>query len=72
MRTKPFTKSIYPNLVKELIERNETQKDLGDAIGLSKTSVNYKFTGKVEWSISEIEKVCEYFGKDYYELFKRD
>ena len=72
MRRRPFSKIVYPNLVKELIDRNETQEILGKAIGLSKTSVNYKFTGRVEWSISEIEKVCKYFGKDYYELFKRD
>ena len=60
----------FPKLVGEMAQRGITQEALGEAIGLTRTTINKKLLGKTEWTIEEVEKVCDYFGKDYYELFK--
>lgn len=60
----------FPGLVSEMAKRGETQEDIGKVLNLSRVSVSKKLTGKVDWTIGEIEDLCEYYGKDYYELFK--
>ena len=60
----------YPNLVAEMARRGETQRTISKLLNLTNNSVHRKMTGKSEWTISEIEKLCEYFNKDYDELFK--
>ena len=65
-------KVIYPGLVAEMAKRGETQEVLSKLLGLRRESISRRMTGKLEWSISEIEKICEYYKKDYYELFKEE
>ena len=65
-------KVIYPGLVAEMAKRGETQEVLSKLLGLRRESISRRMTGKLEWSISEIDKICEYYKKDYYELFKKD
>ena len=65
-------KVIYPGLVAEMAKRGETQEVLSKLLGLRRESISRRMTGKLEWSISEIEKICEYYEKDYYELFKKE
>lgn len=60
----------YPNLVSEMARNGETQKTIGEILGLTSASVSRKLSGQVAWSIEEVDKICEYFGKDYYQLFK--
>ena len=33
------------------------QQDLGDQIGMAKTAVSNRFTGKVQWDIDELRKL---------------
>ena len=63
-------KILYPGLLAEMAKHGDTLNTIGKLIGVTNSSVSKRFSGKVEWSISEIEKICEYYGKDYYELFK--
>ena len=60
----------YPGLVSEMAKKGETQKTIAELLGLSIPSISSRFRGKKDWSIGEIEKLCNYYGKDYYELFK--
>ena len=62
----------YPNLIGEMARRGETQRSLAKLLELHVNSLHKRLSGEIEWSISEIDKLCEYFGKDYYELFKRN
>ena len=62
----------YPELVAEMVRHGDTEKDLGKLIGKSYSSVSVRLSGKKEWSISEIDKICDYYGKNYYELFKAE
>ena len=60
----------YPGLVAEMASRGENQKTIAKLLGRTGPNISKRFSGKKEWSIGEIEKICEYYGKDYYELFK--
>ena len=60
----------YPKIVAEMIVDGKTFEELAKIFGMSKQTLVYKLKGESEWTIDEIEKVCIYFGKDYYDLFK--
>lgn len=60
----------YPALVKAMKENNETNFSIAKMLGIGLTSIYRKLTGRNDWTISEIEMLCDYFHKDYYQLFK--
>lgn len=62
----------YPELVGEMAKHGDTQKTIAKLLDITYSSVSRRLSGRTEWSISEIEKLCEYYGKDYYELFKKN
>lgn len=63
---------LYAELVGEMAKRGETQKDLAKVIGIeSATAISRRLAGDIEWSIGEVEAICEHYGKDYYTLFKK-
>lgn len=61
----------YPDLVGEMAKHGDTQKSLATILGITYASVCRRLSGKTEFTISEIEKICEHYKKDYYELFKK-
>lgn len=66
-----MTKEIkYPSLVAEMARRGINQGELAKIIISSQGSISRKIAGKNQWTIEEIDKICKYFDKDYYELFK--
>jgi DNA-binding XRE family transcriptional regulator len=60
----------YPKVYLEMVRTGNTLETLAQIIGMSKYTLLIKLNGKSEWTINEIDKLCIYFGKDYYELFK--
>ena len=62
----------YPELVGEMAKRGETQKTLATLLELPCASISRRLSGEIEWSISEIDKICKHYNKDYYELFKKE
>lgn len=65
-------KILFPGLVGEMAKNGDTQEKLGKIIGLSRMSIINKMSGRTEWTISEIEAVCNHYKKDYHELFKKN
>lgn len=63
-------KKQYPKLLAELVLRNETQGDLAKLLGVTETTLSFKLNGKSDFTIREVEQICEHFDKDYYSLFK--
>ncbi len=61
----------YPNLVGEMARHGDTQRTIADLLSTSYNSIWRRLTGRTEWSISEIDKLCEYYHKNYDELFKK-
>ena len=60
----------YPNLEVEMSRNGDTQKKLADLLNITQQTVSKKLAGKVDWTIGEIEIICEHYSKDYYQLFK--
>ena len=60
----------YPGLVAEMAKRGDKQKELSKLLGITNAGISRRLSGETEWSISEIEKVCKHYNKNYYELFK--
>ena len=53
----------------ELARRNLNQTDLGDALGLSAISVSRRMNGHIDWTVTEVERVAEFLGLPFVELF---
>lgn len=60
----------YPELAAEMARRGDTQGTIAKLLNINNTSVSQRFSGELKWRIDEIEKICEYYGKTYDELFK--
>lgn len=60
----------FPNLKGEMAKHGETQESIGKLLGHTRGTIGLKLNGKSDWTIEEVEKLCNYFNKDYYELFK--
>ncbi len=63
-------KTKYPELRAEMVRHGDTQTTLANLINITVTSICRRFSGMIDWKISEIEKICEHYGKSYDELFK--
>ena len=64
-------KAKYPEIRKELAKKGETLKDLEKVLKLDRSNIGLRIRGEREWTIGEVECLCEYFKKNYYELFKK-
>ena len=61
----------FPELLGEMARHGETQRTLAKNIGLTYGAIWRRLTGRTDWSKSEIDKICEHYGKTYDELFKK-
>lgn len=62
----------YLTLYNEMRKNKEYLKDVGKLLGVTPQTISAKLAGDHDWTIGEIEILCEHYGKDYYELFKKD
>ena len=65
-------KILYPELVGEMAKRGESQNTLAELLGTTYWAIHRRMLGVTEWTMSEIDKVCEYYGKSYDDLFKKN
>ena len=59
----------FSGLISEMAKFGDTQETLAELLGVSKSGISRRLSGEIQWSIGEIEKICNYYKKDYYELF---
>lgn len=60
---------LFSGLLAEMAKYGDDQNSIADLLGLGSSAVSRRFSGEVDWSISEIDTICYYYGKSYYELF---
>lgn len=63
--------SMFPEITKQMIERNEKQKDIAKLLDLDISQVSRKLSGHIDWSISDIQKLNKHYKMDFEKLFKR-
>lgn len=61
----------YPNLVNEMKENKDNISDLARLLRVTPQTISSKLADVREWSIGEIETLCNHYEKDYYYLFKK-
>lgn len=60
----------YPNLVSEMARRGESQKTIAHLLGVTQATISRKLSGKIDWTMKEINAICEYYGMGFCQLFK--
>lgn len=60
----------YPNITYEMKKHKHTRKAIAEVLGITTMSLYRKLTGRNDWTIGEVDKLCEYYKKNFYELFK--
>lgn len=60
----------YPNIIMEMTRNGDTFDRLATLLGITRQTIVAKMTGKSDFGIGEIETLCKYYNKSYYELFK--
>lgn len=74
----PKVISYYPNLTGELARGKVTRAELSAILGISRSGLSLKMTGKSEFSLDQMEKTRDFLSqinKESYELgylFERD
>lgn len=63
---------LFPEIVAEMERRGETQADLARLLELDRTQVSRKLSGAIQWSIGDIEVMTLHYGKDFWELFRKN
>lgn len=60
----------YPNIIIEMARNGDTFEKLASLLGITRQTILAKLSGKSDFGIGEIETLCKYYNKNYYELFK--
>lgn len=65
-------KTMFPEITKQMIKRNEKQKEVAQLLGLDVSQVSRKLSGNIDWSISDIEILSKHYKMKFEKLFKRE
>lgn len=63
---------LFPEIIKEMKKRGETQDDLARLLQLDRSIISKKLSGVVQWSIGDIEVMTLHYNKDFWELFRKN
>lgn len=62
----------YRYITAEMVRQGESQSTLAELLNMTEMTLRQKLDGITDWKISEIEKICKHYKKDYYELFRME
>lgn len=62
----------FPEIVNQMTKHNQKLKDMVEILGFKeKSQVCRRLAGKIEWTIGEVETLCNYYNMDFEDLFRR-
>lgn len=62
-------KIVHLKLAQKMTSCGMTQKDLAEKMFMTKSAINRRMTGSVDWGVSEVKLLCNIFGCTFEELF---
>lgn len=62
-------KIVHIKLASMMSQKGLTQRDLAEKMHMTRSAVNRRMTGAVEWNVSDIKHLCAIFGATFEELF---
>ena len=48
---------LFPNLLAELARVNMSKTELAKAVGISISSIYYKFNGNIDWTLDDMDSI---------------
>lgn len=65
-------KSIFPEITKEMANRNETLQDIANLLQKDVSQISRKLTGYIDWSIEEAKILCKHYNMKFEKLFRKE
>ena len=65
-------KALFPEVVKEMEKRKETQSDLAKILNLDVSQVCRKLKGEVAWTFGDAMIMTKHYRRGLWELFKKN
>lgn len=65
-------KSIFPEITKQMANRNETLQDIADLLQKDVSQISRKLTGYIDWSIEEAKILCKHYNMKFEKLFRKE
>lgn len=59
----------FSGLRSEMAKFGHKYSTLAKLLDIPESSVSRRFSGEISWTMDEIEIICKYYNKDYYQLF---
>lgn len=59
----------FSGLRSEMAKFGHKYSTIAKLLNLTESSVSRRFSGEIAWSFEEIETICNFYNKDYYQLF---
>ena len=62
----------YMHLYNVMRKHKESLSKVAKLLNITPQTISSKLVGASEWTISEIDFLCNHYGEDYYKLFVKD
>lgn len=62
----------YFTLQTEMMRKGESQADVARLLKITANAVRNKLDCRNEWTINEIDTLCNHYNMNYYDLFKKE
>lgn len=62
-------KVVHLKLASKMTSCGMSQKDLAAEMHMTKSALNRRMTGKVEWYVSEVKLLCKIFDCKFEDIF---
>lgn len=62
-------KVVHLKLAQKMTSCGMSQKDLAAQMYMTKSALNRRMTGRVDWGVTEVKLLCKIFDSTFEELF---
>ena len=59
----------FSGLRSEMAKYGHKYSTLAELLDIPESSISRRFSGEISWTYREIEAICKFYNKDYYQLF---
>lgn len=63
---------LYFNILKAMQKKGERKYDLCNLLGITYFTLERKLEGISQWTIGDIETLCNHYNQSYEELFSKE
>jgi antitoxin component HigA of HigAB toxin-antitoxin module len=64
--------NMFPEIIRKMKEKNETNKDVANVLGLDRSQISRKLRGEVQWTFKDIKLLCKHYNMSFNKLFRKE